>query len=137
MNLNLNKLLPSAILATTLICLPMIPAFTQFTALSAEAKPGLNLGLTDNQKVLLEKIQKAAHLEIEKVLTDSQSKALLHNTKDEHKSFSVALAALNLTPEQIAKIKVIKQKETAAEDAILTPAQRKILQDYIAAHKKH
>lgn len=127
--------MPSAVLAATLTCIPMMPALTQFNPLSAAPKP-LQLNLTDHQKVLLTEIQDEFHAKLEKLLDDKQYKTLMHATHSEHQSFVLALDDLKLTPDQYKKVADLKKQETAAEDTVLTPQQRKAIQDFKDSHKK-
>lgn len=127
--------MPSAVLAATLTCIPMMPVLTQFNPLSAAPKP-LQLHLTDHQKVLLTEIQDEFHAKMEKVLDDKQFKALRHATHSEHKSFILVLDDLKLTAEQNKKVSELKKQETATENAVLTPEQRKLIQEFKDSHKK-
>jgi protein CpxP len=123
MTLNLIKLLPSAVLAATLTCVPMIPAFAQSVTLVAQAKPALDLNLTAPQKAQLKEIQNATRAEIQKLLTPEQQ-SQLEAARGKGLSFHKAVASLKLTPEQKASVSALKKQGRAKEDAVLTDEQR-------------
>ncbi|MBC7823982.1 MAG: hypothetical protein H7126_08890 [Candidatus Parcubacteria bacterium] len=124
--MNLIKLLPSAVLAATLTCVPMIPAFAQSPSLMAQAKPALDLNLTAPQKAQLKKIQDMTRAEIQKLLTPEQQ-SQLEAARGQKLSFHKALASLKLTPEQKVSVAAVKKEGRTKEDAVLTDEQRQKL----------
>ncbi len=127
MNLNLIKLLPGLLLATTLASVPLIPAFAQPISVVAQAKPVLDLNLTPTQKKQLKEIQETTRGEIQKLLTPEQMTQFTE-ARNKGKSFSKAMATVKLTSEQKAKISEIKKQGRVKEDAVLTDEQRQRMQ---------
>lgn len=123
MNLNLTKLLPGLLLATTLASAPLIPAVAQSVSVIAQAKPVLDLNLTPTQKKQLKEIQEATRGDIQKLLTPEQTTQFT-KARSNGKSFSKALATVKLTSEQKEKASAIKKQGHVKEDAVLTDEQR-------------
>jgi protein CpxP len=96
------------------------------------------LNLTDAQKQQLGQIGKDTHDQIQAVLTSDQQaqlKAAMQNRQGQNRQAGQARqgrqnlwASLNLTDDQKAKIKAIKEAQKARMQAILTPAQQQQLQ---------
>lgn len=94
------------------------------------------LNLSDQQKAQLQQIQKDTHTQIEAVLTPEQLEQLktakqnrqANQTGQARQGRHSMMAALNLTDDQKAKIKAIKEAQKARMQAILTPAQQQQLQ---------
>lgn len=123
MNLNLTKLLPGLLLATTLASVPLIPAVAQSVSVIAQARPALDLNLTPTQKKQLKEIQETTRGDIQKLLTPEQMTQLTE-ARSKGKSFSKAMATVKLTSEQKAKVSELKKQARAKEDAVLTDEQR-------------
>ena len=123
MNLNLTKLLPGLLLATTLASVPLIPAVAQSVSVIVQAKPVLDLNLTPTQKKQLKEIQEATRGDIQKLLTPEQTTQFTE-ARSSGKSFSKALATVKLTSEQKEKASEIKKQGRVKEDAVLTDEQR-------------
>ena len=91
------------------------------------------LNLTDAQKQQLGQIGKDTHDQIQAVLTSDQQaqlKAAMQNRQagQARQGRQNLWASLNLTDDQKAKIKAIKEAQKARMQAILTPAQQQQLQ---------
>jgi Spy/CpxP family protein refolding chaperone len=91
------------------------------------------LNLTDAQKQQLGQIGKDTHDQIQAVLTSDQQaqlKAAMQNRQagQARQGRQNLWALLNLTDDQKAKIKAIKEAQKARMQAILTPAQQQQLQ---------
>ena len=91
------------------------------------------LNLTDAQKQQLRQIGKETHDQIQAVLTSDQQAQLKaamqnHQAGQAHQGRQNLWASLNLTDDQKAKIKAIKDAQKARMQALLTPAQQQQLQ---------
>ncbi|WP_055074953.1 hypothetical protein [Pseudanabaena sp. 'Roaring Creek'] len=137
MNLILTKLLPVAALALSLSGSLAIPVFAQSNVLIAKSEQRLDLHLTSEQKVKIKKIESDAHDKVKKLLTADQLKQLNTALSKKGESFRHALSTVRLTDEQHDQVLAIKKEETAAQNAVLTPDQLKILKAYIDSHKNH
>ncbi|ELS31224.1 MULTISPECIES: hypothetical protein [Pseudanabaena] len=137
MNLILTKLIPVAALALSLSGSLAIPVFAQSNVLIAKSEQRLDLHLTSEQKVKIKKIESDAHDKVKKLLTADQLKQLNTALSKKGESFRHALSTVHLTDEQHDQVLAIKKEETAAQNAVLTPDQLKILKAYIDSHKNH
>jgi Spy/CpxP family protein refolding chaperone len=141
----LSLLLPGAI-AFTLSIAPVLPAFSQTTP--TPTAPQIQnhrnkLNLTDDQKAKFKQIRESTRAQIEAVLTDDQ-KAKLQSLKEQRQAMRQQRQAarqqgqstkqpgqrgkgmwstLNLTDDQKAKIREIRQASRKQMEAVLTAEQ--------------
>jgi protein CpxP len=140
----LSLLLPGAI-AFTLSIAPILPVFSQTTPTPTAPqiqKHRNKLNLTDDQKAKFKQIRESTRAQIEAVLTDDQ-KAKLQSLKEQRQAMRQQRqaarqqgqpkqpgqrakgmwAALNLSDDQKAKIREIRQDSRKQMEAILTAEQ--------------
>ncbi len=131
MDLKRLFLLPGA-LALALSYAPMLPVVAQTPSAPTGQyqKHRINLNLTDDQKAQLKQIHESTRSQIDAVLT-SEQKAQLASAKGQRQQGQKprkVWASLNLTAEQKAKIRAIREDAKQKSDAVLTSEQRQQLQ---------
>jgi len=142
----LSLLLPGAI-ALALTVAPVLPAFSQSTTTPNapqmhKHRGGMNkLNLTDDQKARLKQIRESSRAQIESVLTDEQ-KSKLQAMKQQRQAMRQqgqsmrqqgqrgkgVWASLNLTDDQKARIREIRENAKTQRNAVLTSEQRQQLE---------
>lgn len=138
MNVKRLFLLPGALALALAYATPMLPVAAQTPAPSVGQHPkrGVNLNLTADQKAQLKQIRESTRSQIEAVLTPEQ-KAQIAAAKQQRqpgqpgqrvKKARGMWASLNLTDDQKAKIRAIRQEAKQQMDKVLTPEQRQQLE---------
>ncbi|MBW4579064.1 MAG: hypothetical protein KME42_05740 [Tildeniella nuda ZEHNDER 1965/U140] len=135
MNIKRFLLLPGALAIALSYAAPMLPVAAQTPTPPAGQyqKRGVNLNLTDDQKAQLKQIRESTRSQIESILTPEQ-KAQLDAAKQQRQSGQRGQkvrgmwASLNLTADQKAQIKTIRQDAKQKMDAVLTAEQRQQLE---------
>lgn len=136
MNVKRFLLLPGALAIALSYAAPMLPVVAQSPTPSAAGqyqKRGVNLNLTADQKAQLKQIRESTRTKIEAILTPEQ-KAQLAAAKQQRQQGQRGQkargmwASLNLTADQKAQIKSIRQDAKQQMDAVLTAEQRQQLE---------
>lgn len=135
MNIKRFLLLPGALAIALSYAAPMLPvaAQTPTTPAGQYQKRGVNLNLSDDQKAQLKQIRESTRSQIESILTPEQ-KAQLDAAKQQRQPGQRGQkargiwASLNLTADQKAQIKTIRQDAKQKMDAVLTAEQRQQLE---------
>jgi Spy/CpxP family protein refolding chaperone len=135
MNVKRFLLLPGALAIALSYAAPMLPVVAQTPTPPAGQyqKRGVNLNLTDDQKAQLKQIRESSRSQIEAILTPEQ-KAQLETAKQQRQAGQRGQksrgmwAALNLTADQKAQIKAIRQDAKQKMDAVFTAEQRQQLE---------
>ena len=141
-SMNVKRLffLPGALAIALAYAVPLLPVVAQTTPTAPteqhHKKHHLNLNLTADQKAQLKTIRENTRSQINNVLTPDQQAKLAAAKQQrqqgqagqgEHKARGV-WASLNLTTDQKAQIKTIRQNAKQQMDAVFTPEQRQQLQ---------
>lgn len=145
MNVKRFLLLPGALAIALSYAAPMLPVAAQTPTAPAEQhhKRGANLNLTEDQKTQLKQIREATRSQIDAILTPEQ-KAKLDAAKQQRQQGQQEQgqqgqrgqkprgmwASLNLTADQKARIKTIRQDAKQKMDAVLTAEQRQKLEQH-------
>ncbi len=135
MNVQRFLLLPGALAIALSYAAPMLPVVAQVPTPPAgqDQKRGVNLNLTDDQKAQLKQIRESSRSQIDAILTPEQ-KTQLEAAKQQRQAGQQGQkprgmwAALNLTADQKAQIKAIRQDAKQKMDAVLTAEQRQQLE---------
>lgn len=143
MNVKRFSFLPGALAIALAYAAPMLPVVAQTTPTTPTTPTGqhhkkhhLNLNLTADQKAQLKTIRENTRSQIDGILTQEQKDQLAAAKQQRqqgqpgqtgHKSRGV-WASLNLTADQKAQIKTIRQNAKQQMDAVLTSEQRQQLQ---------
>jgi len=129
----LSLLLPGAI-ALLLSATPVLVAHAQSTAPTAPTGQRMQkqnrLNLTSDQKAKLKTIRENTRQQIEGVLTSEQRAKLQADRGQPGMKRGQDLKSLNLTDDQKARIKAIRQASRTQMDSVLTPEQRNQAQQY-------
>ena len=135
MNIKRALLLPGALALALAYAAPMLPVVAQTTPTTPAGqhhKHGDKLNLTADQKAQLKQIHESTRSQIESVLTQTQRDQLAAAKQQRQqeqpgqrgqKAHGI-WASLNLTADQKAQIKTIRQNAKQQMDAVLTPEQR-------------
>ncbi|PSB31889.1 hypothetical protein [Stenomitos frigidus] len=135
MNMKRSLLLPGALALALSYAVPMLPVVAQTPTVPAERhqKRGVNLNLTADQKVQLKQIRESTRSQIESILTQEQKDQLAaakqqRQQGQQGQKARGLWASLNLTADQKAKIKAIRQDAKQKMAAVFTPEQRQQLE---------
>jgi Spy/CpxP family protein refolding chaperone len=130
------KLMPmlAGAIALTLTSAPLVVKAESPSAITvAQAqKPEKwqNLNLTPEQRTRMAEIRSQTRSQIEAVLTPQQREQLKATMQESRQKRREAFANLNLTPEQKAQMRQIKQSAKSQFEAVLTPEQQQQLQQF-------
>ena len=116
--------------ATTPLAVKAEPALRSPLAQAQAQEPHgfQRLGLTQEQKTKMAQIRQNTRSQIEAILTPQQREQFQAAMQDSRPNKRQAFAALNLTPEQKAQMRQIRQSAKSQFEAVLTPEQRQQLQ---------
>ncbi len=98
------------------------------------------LNLSDQQKKQMKEIQEDTRRQMQAILTPQQQEQLKttmqnHQAGQAHQGRNSAMAALNLSDEQKAKMKEIMQAQKTRMEAVLTTAQKQQLEQMRQQHQ--
>ena len=138
----LAKLLPllAIVIATPVFAASNYPNHSQERGQIArgEGKRMNNLNLTPEQKTKMQQLRASTQSQIDAVLTDEQRQKLAQvkaqrpakARQDRRQAMGDTWKSLNLTTEQQARIKTIRQSSKQQLNAILTPEQQTKLKSF-------
>jgi periplasmic protein CpxP/Spy len=135
MNVKRCFLLPGALALALAYAAPLLPVVAQTPTAPAGqySKRGINLNLTADQKAQLKQIRESTRSQIDAVLTQEQREQLAaakqqRQQGQQGQKTRGMWASLNLTADQKAKVKAIRQDAKQKMDAVLTAEQRQQLE---------
>ena len=144
MNVKRFFLLPGALALALAYAAPMLPVIAQTPTapVGQHHRRGVNLNLSADQKAQLKQIRESTRSQIDAILTPAQKDQLAAAKQQRQQGQQGqkphgARAALNLTADQKAKIKAIRQDAKQKMDAVLTAEQRQQLDQQRQQHQQN